>query len=173
MALWREIAGYEGMYLVSDEGQIVSLPREVSGRNKFGDITAHRSKRVLKNHLRGRNGLLYECVALTKNGKTERISVHRLVAQAFIPNPDNLPEVNHIDKNTKNNRVENLEWCTRQYNIEYSKNKAVVQSNKNGVVARFKSITEASRATGIGRTSINNVLKGWSKTAGGYGWQYD
>lgn len=102
----------------------------------------------------------------------EHKSVHRLVAEAFIPNPDNLPEVNHKDENGLNNSVDNLEWCSHQYNIEYSKNKAVVQYYDGERIAEYKSIKVASQQTGINRKSISNVLNGWSKTAGGYEWDY-
>lgn len=168
MAQWSEIAGYEGLYLVSDEGEVVALPKVVKTHYR----TAHRKAKPIKIHLRGKNGLMYAFASLSKDGKTKAYSVHRLVAQAFIPNPDNLPEVNHKDENPLNNRVENLEWCTRQYNIDYSKSKPVCQYDESGISAEYKSIAEASRVTGIGRTSINNVLCGWSKTAGGYKWAY-
>ena len=172
MALWKEIVGYEGLYLISDEGNIIALPKTAKGRNKYCAITVKRKMRPLKKCLRGYHPHEYEAITLTKDGESKRYAIHRLVAEAFIPNPDNLPEVNHKDENPLNNRVDNLEWCTRQYNIEYSKAKAVVQV-KNGVpVGKYKSIKEASRQTGIGRTSINNVLCGWSNTAGGFHWVY-
>lgn len=168
MANWREIAGYEGMYLVSDEGQVVSLPRKIKSGNKI----LFRKGKSLKPNKRGRCGLFYDAVALSKDGKTVWHSVHRLVAEAFIPNPDNLPEVNHIDKNPMNNRADNLEWCTKQYNIEFSKNLPIYQFKDNGEICRFKSITDASRQTGICRTAINNALKGRAITAGGFRWAY-
>lgn len=168
MANWKEIIGYEGLYLISDEGEVISLPRTYRAKGKV----YHRSKHTLKNYLRGRGKLMYEAVALSKNGETKTHSVHRLVAEAFIPNPDNLPEINHKDENPLNNSVSNLEWCTRQYNIDYSKSKAIIQYSNGKEVGRYKSIAEASRITGIGRTSINNVLTGWSKVCGGFTWSY-
>lgn len=168
MALWKDIAGYEGLYQVSDEGEVIALPRVVKSGNK----TLHRQQRKKKLGWRGRAGHLYQTVCLCRDGISETLSVHRLVAQAFIPNPDNLPEINHKDENPMNNRVENLEWCSRQYNIDYSKSKPVLQIENGRVVAYFKSIKEAGRATGIKRTGINNVLTGWAKTAGGYQWAY-
>ena len=173
MSLWKDVDGYEGLYIVSDEGEVISLPREVHTKNGSGEMTAHRKARKLKPYLRGNEGLMYEAVALTKDGKTVGHSVHRLVAKAFIPNPDDLPEVNHKDKDTTNNCVENLEWCTRQYNIEYSKNKRVGQYIDGEKVAEYKSIAYASKMTGILSTSITNALTGWSKTAGGYEWKYE
>lgn len=172
MALWKEIIGYEGLYLISDEGNIVALPKLVKGRNKSGSIVAKRKAKTIKKFLRGKNGLMYEGVALSRDGVTKRYAVHRLVAEAFIPNPDNLPEINHKDENPLNNQADNLEWCTRQYNIDYSKSKPVVQIKDDEAIGKYKSIKEASRATGICRTSINNALRGWSKTAGGFRWSY-
>lgn len=169
MALWKDIAGYEGLYQVSDEGEVRVLKRTVSSKD---GKTYSRKPKMMKSHLRGQRRLKYEAVVLAKDGQSKSYSVHRLVACAFIPNPDNLPEVNHKDENTLNNRVDNLEWCTHQYNIDYSKSKPVLQIHNGSVVAQFKSIKEAGRQTGIKRRAINNVLTGWAKTAGGYRWVY-
>ena len=116
MALWREVAGYEGLYAVSDEGEVVSLPRVLSnGRGTF--------KTTGKALKQGTRAGKYKFVHLSKGNVQRCVSVHRLVAMAFLGNPENLPEVNHKDENPSNNRVENLEWCSRQYNIDYSKSK--------------------------------------------------
>lgn len=163
MALWRDIAGYEGMYLVSDEGEIISLPRTVL----CGRKTINRRAKLLKPHLRGKGRLLYPAVTLSKDGESKSFSIHRLVADAFIPNPDGLPEVNHKDENPLNNRADNLEWCTHQYNIDYSKSRSVAQITNGKVIAVYKSIADAGRRSGVKRTSINNVLTGWATTAGG------
>ena len=168
MARWQDIAGYEGLYQVSDEGDIVSLAKEV----KLGNKVLHKKQKPMRLGLRGRKGLLYHVINLSKDGVSQRFAVHRLVAQAFLPNPDNLPEINHKDENPLNNRVENLEWCTRQYNIEYSKGKPIQQIEDGKIIAKYKSIMDAWRITGITRTGINNVLTGWAKTAGGYQWTY-
>lgn len=159
---WKEVAGYEGLYKVSDRGKVMSLSTKRNGKPI-----------ILKAGLRGLNDCLYEFVVLSKNNATKKFPVHRLVAQAFIPNPENLPEVNHKDKNRLNNSVENLEWCTRQYNIEHSKNKKVRQIKNGSVISVYKSIKSASKETGIGETSITNNLRGWSNSAGGYQWEYE
>lgn len=168
MTQWRDVAGYEGLYRISDEGDVIALPRIVECNGKL----MHRKGNPIKPHLRGKNGLYYVAVSLSKNGKTKAHSVHRLVAEAFLPNENGLPEINHKDENPFNNRVDNLEWCSRQYNIDYSKSKPVAQIDGGRVVARFKSIKEAGRQTGIKRTGINNVLTGWAETAGGFHWAY-
>lgn len=169
MALWKPVKGYEEQYLVSDDGQVLSLSRMIKSSYRSGV----RRAMMLNAGTRGRGNTKYKFVVLSDGkGKVEHKSVHRLVAEAFIPNPDNLPEVNHKDENGLNNSVDNLEWCSHQYNIEYSKNKAVVQYYDGERIAEYKSIKVASQQTGINRKSISNVLNGWSKTAGGYEWDY-
>ena len=168
MTRWKEIAGYEGLYIISDRGDVVALPKTV----RDGNRPYRRKAQLMKKGTRGNDGFMYEFVVLTKNKERKHCSVHRLVAEAFIPNPDGLPEVNHKDENPLNNNASNLEWCTRQYNIEYSKGRAVEQLNGGSVIARFKSIARAGRETGIGRKSIQQALSGKSRTAGGYEWRY-
>ena len=169
MALWKEVPGYEERYLVSDEGEIFSLPKIVKGAK-----TQYRKGKYLKPGKRGNKGHEYEFVDLVDClGKHRHESVHRLVAMAFLDNPNGFPEVNHKDENPMNNRADNLEWCDRQYNIEYSKAKPVIQCDDNGFIAKYKSVAYASKMTGIRRQAINNALCGWSQTAGGYIWKYD
>lgn len=96
--VWKSISGYGGLYKVSSYGRVCN------------------SQKVMKLTVDKRG---YFSVGLHKNGKTKTCSVHRLVAQAFLNNPDGLPEVNHKDEDKQNNSVENLEWCTRQYNCTY------------------------------------------------------
>jgi hypothetical protein len=170
MALWRPVKGYEELYLVSDEGDVIAMPREVdNGRGKY-----IRKAQLIRPFLRGRDGILYESVCLRKEGVEHRPSVHRLVAEAFVENPD--PErftvVNHIDRNPLNNTAENLEWCDQQYNNEYSHNKQVAQFEDGVKIAVYKNTVYASRMTGIGRSSISNALCGIAKTAGGYEWKH-
>lgn len=168
MSNWKYIDGYDGLYMVSDEGEVISLPRVVS--NGWGSYV--KDGRTLSAGLRGNKKPKYKFVVLVKDGEEKHYSVHRLVAKAFIPNPENLPEVNHIDQNTMNNCVENLEWCGRQYNIEYSKAVRVSQYLDDEKIAEYKSVSYASRMTGIARNAITNALRGWSRTAGGFKWKY-
>ena len=106
MEIWKDIKGYEGLYQVSNKGRIKSLNYRRTG--KEGILKGVPTKYG------------YLMVTLYKKGeKPEHFSVHRLVAEAFIPNHDNLPEVNHIDENKENNHVKNLEWCDRKYNMNY------------------------------------------------------
>jgi hypothetical protein len=95
--IWKDIAGYEGHYMVSNTGKVYSYKR----------------KKVLSPSTQG-----YHQVCLCKNGKVRSFHIHRLVAEAFIPNPENKPEVNHIDHNTDNNYADNLEWVTKFENYK-------------------------------------------------------
>ena len=106
--IWLPIKGYEGLYEISNLGRVKSLPK-VRGRAVTGE-------KILKSHVV--NG--YEMVMLCRNYKTFNASVHRLVAQAFIPNPKNKPHINHIDGNKANNNIENLEWCTPSENMMHA-----------------------------------------------------
>lgn len=164
--------GYEELYLISSEGRVLSLPKSISTKNPHGEIVRHTKAKFLKPHLRGRGEQLYPAVTLTKDGESKAYSLHRLVAEAFIPNPNEYTEINHKDENPLNYSIDNLEWCSHQYNIEYSKNKAVAQYFDDEIIAEYKSIKYASELTGISRTAINNALLGYSQTAGGYRWKY-
>lgn len=111
---WRPIEGYEGLYEVSNTGRVRSLDMYV--KIGYGNYRLHKGK-VISLLKKGEYG--YIQVNLCYNGKLYKKYVHRLVAQAFIPNPDNLPEVNHKDEDKTNNSVENLEWCDRKYNMNF------------------------------------------------------
>lgn len=169
MAHWKEIEGYEGLYLISDEGEVMSLPRVIKRCGIRGN--KYQKQRILKP---GNRAGKYKFVVLCNDSYEKKFSVHRLVAEAFIKNPNNLPQINHKDENPSNNKADNLEWCSQQYNIEYSKARRISQYDKNGEkIAEYKSIVIASEVTKISRTAINNTLLGWSNTAGGYYWKYE
>ena len=110
MEIWKDIEGYENKYQVSNLGNVKSL------ETWTGDKYIRREK-ILKNMVYG-NGYYYVC--LSKNGKVKKYKVNRLVAQAFIPNPDNKPFTNHIDGDKLNNNVDNLEWCTQSENMKHA-----------------------------------------------------
>ena len=168
--VWRDIEGFEGKYQVSNMGRVKSLTRKVWNYTKPG--------RILKPGMK-ENGYLH--VSLRNGDKSEKHAhVHRLVANAFIPNPNNLPEVNHKNLNKEDNRVENLEWCTSRYNkahfrnSPYAKNadkrKARTLANKSiqyildhkdDVCNTYKlgySIKEVSDKVGIGRDMVRDIL---------------
>ena len=114
--LWKDIKTYEGLYQVSNLGNVKSVDRYIYA----GDNSNHKYQHIKEHYLKLNGGRKYIQVILCKNGKTKAFLVHRLVAEAFIPNPNNLPCVNHKDENPKNNHVDNLEWCTYSYNNTYN-----------------------------------------------------
>lgn len=105
--MWKDIVGYEGLYEVSSEGNIRTTKRQGS---KGG---------LLKISVSDKYAVKYCYVRLRKNGMQKSFWIHRLVAETFIPNPLGLPQVNHKDQNPSNNSVDNLEWCTMEYNMNY------------------------------------------------------
>ena len=107
--IWRDIAGYEGYYQVSNTGNVRSVDRIVEDGRSF-------KGRILKPSYDRRK---YKIVILSRGGKLKCFKFHRLVALSFLENPDNLPQINHKDENKENNNVENLEWCTNEYNAKY------------------------------------------------------
>ena len=165
---WRDIKGFEGKYQISNMGRVKSLNYRHTGKEK-----------ILKSYDYGQ-GYLY--VHLCKDGKRKQCRINRLVAQAFISNSDNLPEVNHKDENKKNNCVENLEWCSKSYNINYgtgSKRSAEKRSKpvfsvdkESGLIMWWQSANEAGEVLGIRQSHITECCKGKIKSAGGHYWFY-
>ena len=164
--IWKDIEGYEGLYQVSNMGRVRSVERTVRNGKGYRIIP----EKILKPY---DNGHGYLQVKLHKDGNKKQPLVHVLVATAFLGNADNLPEVNHKDENKYNNCIENLEYCSRQYNMEYSLAKAIIGIDKvSGLIVEFPSAYEASRQTGITRSHICECCNGKAKSAGGFYWFY-
>lgn len=162
MEEWKDIKGYEGLYQVSTLGRIRSF-------HEYGGV----KERIL--HLKiCKNG--YVSVALAKDGKYTYPLIHRLVAQAFVPNPDNKPVVNHKDENKANNHADNLEWCSTEYNNTYgTRNQRAIESKKKKVLCVETGVIFDSQKTAQALTrlnGINRVVRGKQKTSGGYHWRY-
>ena len=165
---WRDVAGYEGLYQVSSEGRVKSLERK--GR---------KSERILKPGVRSKG---YLFVVLCAGGKSRMFSVHRLVCTAFHDNPENKLDVNHINENKTDNRIENLEWSTRKENLNHgtrneraakTRSKPVAQYTLDGELVKiWPSTIEVQRKTGFGCGSICKSAKGKYKQAYGFRWKY-
>jgi len=190
--IWKDIKNYEGYYQVSNLGRVRSVERTIKNGNRY----IVRKGRISKQFKRNR----YYFVILYKNSKGKNLLVHRLVAEAFIPNPDNLPCVNHlipVEDDFCLNTVSNLEWCSysknnrypyelnrRQPNycmkgkfgVESSNHKAIYQIDRdtNKILKKFECIRDAGRELNISYSSITQVCKKMPHhlTAGGYKWRY-
>lgn len=164
-------------YYITDTGEVYSrkIHKNISGRIR--KLISWQEK----------NG--YRYISLHTNGVHYNRLIHRLVAQAFIPNPEYKPEVNHLDGNKSNNRVENLEWATRAENERHKCRvlktwrgppsrrpwqwKAVLQIKDGTVIKRFESVLDAARTLGTDKTNIATCCRGKQKTAAGYEWKYE
>ena len=183
MENWKDIKGYEGFYQISDLGRVKSLERDVCFPN--GTVNRHIEEKILVQNI-GKRGYAY--VNLYLNGKMKTIKTHRLVAEAFLPNPENKPMVNHKDEVKINNAVSNLEWCDSAYNANYgTRNERIIQNRRSyklGNAPRAKAVfcvelnktfdcaKRAEEELGIWGTSIIKVCKGKAKTTGGFHWRY-
>ena len=172
--IWKDIIGYEGYYQVSSLGRVRSLNRTV--RNHLGFTFA--KGKVLSGI--PRNG--YIRVQLFKDGKFKNYSIHRLVANAFVDNKNNMPEVNHKNEDKSDNRFNNLEWCSRKQNCNYGTrserqskkiSKNILQLTIDGhLIGNFKSAIEASRLLGFKSNHISECCNGIRSTSNGYKWRY-
>lgn len=189
--IWKDIPEYEGLYQVSNLGNVRSL-----NYNKTKKI------KVLKQGIQ-KKGYLF--ITLSKEGKHKSYNAHRLVAKVFIPNPNNLPQVNHKDEDKTNNSVENLEWCSAEYNVNYgtrtdrhrqnmigknignpkiktmlgkfgkehNNSKPINQYTKEGVLIKiWDCAADVKRELGFNQQNIGKCAMGKRKTANGFIWKY-
>ncbi len=168
--VWKDVPNFEGLYRVSNTGKVKSFAKS----NKYATQPIHLLNPTINN-----NG--YAQVTFYKDCKRSKFSVHRLVAELFIPNPDNLPCINHKDENKLNNSVDNLEWCTVAYNNAYGtarirgidkRSKPVEQLTYDGkVIAVYRSAKIASEIVGIEKNTITSAILG-NHQSEGYYWRY-
>lgn len=173
--IWKKIKGFEGFYSVSNYGNVKHDKTE----SKAGTGNYARQEHILKQR---KNNAGYMLVDLYKGNKRHQMLVHRLVATAFLDNSLNHNVVNHKDENKTNNCIDNLEWCSQKYNMNYGEvakkigkanSKAVKQIDQNGnVVKIYFSAMQAQRETGISNGLINECIKGKRKKARGFVWEY-
>lgn len=173
--IWKDIPNYQGLYQVSNYGNIRSLDRYSSDHFCKG--------RVLKPYGNGKGYLL---VKLCKNGHIKAFQVHRIVANAFLPNRNKKLQVNHLNENKKDNEVTNLEWCTAKQNSNYgTRSKRISIANRNGKLSKkvkqlgkagnlikiWPSLSEAERH-GFNHGHLSKCARGKVKLAYGYKWEY-
>ncbi len=178
MERWRDVKGYEGLYQISSLGRVKSLVGK--GNNQYSN-----RENILKPYL-DKDG--YETVGLRGKGKPKTAKVHRLVAEAFIPNPKRFPQINHKNEIRDDNHAENLEWCTNRYNLNYGNHnqkmaqtlrkikpsKPVLQFNLSGALKhRWNSLHEIERSLGYRHGNISRCCKGLYKQAYGYIWKFE
>lgn len=179
--IWKDIQGFEGHYQVSNLGRVKSLAR--TRKSGYGSMSKV-NERFLKSKI-DRYG--YVAYTLCKDNKMSYYTSHKLVATAFIINPNYYSQINHINGNKLDNSVENLEWCNNSHNMkeayrlglskprksaENVLSKKVVMIKDGVVVKTFDSLTDAGAYCGVLKTAIGNCLKGRSKTCAGYEWMY-
>lgn len=161
--VWKDIKGFEGKYQVSNFGRVKSLNYARRGYSKILKPNTNHS---------------YPFVNLSKNDIGRSYNIHRLVAEAFIDNPQNLPMVNHKDENRLNNHVDNLEWCTSSYNVNYgARNDKITQligkrvlCVETGIV--YPSQGDAARKTGLAQANISLCCRKEHRTIGGFHWRF-
>lgn len=174
--IWKDINNYKGLYQISNKGNVKSRSSWKNG----GLLSPGNTRQG------------YKQVGLCRNGKVKRVYIHRLVAEAFIPNPNKLPDINHKDGNPSNNALHNLEWCTEKENTEHAINSGLMtfpsgeksratkreinQLDKNGnFINHFFSIAEAVKQNSFHKNvkaQISSCCKGRQRTAHGYKWEY-
>ena len=164
---WRPVPGYEGLYEVSNTGRVASLNY------------MHTGKRAMLSQKAEKNG--YKKVLLYKDGRRVMKSVHRIVAEAFVPKVPGCDLINHKDERKANNNVSNLEWCNKSYNNNYGSRKETVFSKlrrpvvatlKDGSTELYPSVNDAGRSLNKSSSNISSALNGKLKTAYGRVWRW-
>lgn len=173
--IWKDVVGYEGLYQVSNLGRVKSLPRKHHTRGWYMTKERILSPRVCGSQRE------YLAVYLFGDNKHKQYKIHRLVARAFVPNPHHYKEINHIDENKGNNRADNLEWCTRSYNVNYGNGslkraltmgKSCVQlDDKGNILHTYPTMEIAAQNVGVDSSNISRACSIKNRKCAGYYWR--
>lgn len=187
--IWKDIKGYEGLYQISNLGNVKKIKNKKYNINK----KEVEEKEINKYISIGKHKLGYKNVKLTdKNGIRKNLFLHRIIAEAFIENPNNFNIINHKDGDKSNNDINNLEWTSQKDNVNHAwknglcenvrkvcaingrkKSKKIIQKNKNGEVIKvWNSTMDIERELGILHNNITSCCKHYNRTAGGFIWEY-
>lgn len=183
--IWKDIPKYEGLYQISNLGRIKSLSKFHRTMREYSSIGYYSKEKILTPNV-AKNGYLR--VSLRNNGKTKYINIHRLVAQTFIPNPNEYNYINHIDGNKLNNNVNNLEWCTQSHNAKEAfriglhrkyfgtdnkRSRKVIQYDlKGNFIREWDYMMKITKELGYDYTNISKCCSGIYKKSYGYIWKY-
>lgn len=173
--IWKSVVGYEGLYEVSNFGRVKSLPRPKLGPCGRIDLTRIKIMRLSRG-----SRSPYLKVTLKKEGRCKTLKVHRMVAAAYLPNPENKPLVNHKDSDPSFNHVDNLEWCTQQENIDHcwkynrgnGRTKPIKQLSKSGELLKLWTSSSEANRNGYTRKNIIKCCNGLQDLYRGCAWQF-
>ena len=149
--IWKDIKGYENKYKISNYGEVISLPRFKKNHSKLQEVPTKK----ISQYVNKKNGYVY--VYLCNDGKYKNVRLHKIVAENFIDNPNNYTQINHIDGNKTNNRVDNLEWCDCSYNIKDMYKRKGTYKNDEKIIKKYKELKSCKKVADLFNMSSEGI----------------